>query len=565
MTSSNLFPLSASASAVESTLPAKSGFDALGYVGVDNYVWSHPRQCVVALTANALSSAATLMAVCGEKWCEENFPKKNKEKKTVGFLVQKLAGNIITKCAEAGVYNPATIRGAGVWDSKSGLVINGAKIWSPNGMPITRSGFEGHIYPISRDIGIKEGGAIASPADLAEWEALLDSYTWGHKADTITISGWLTIAVLAGALARRPHVCITGPLGNGKTSLMLIIAKIIGGMGVNGDAQSTPAGIRQKLGAGAGSVILDEAENNSEKGSNISRLIAMARTTYSDDSADGILKGTSSGESRSFSMRLSFLLAAISPPAFEAADATRWVIAEVKSLKPEAALTPSRLVTDHSRASRLGDRIKALIVNRYDVFVKALAVFRTTMLNANAKARQADTVGYLVAGWWILHHDVAPSQAQADAIVASLDNVTHTEAHSASDEENCLSAILRGLLREGQETLTVAEAIDKVNEEGSKSRWVAVLGRAGLKVSGARLQIATSDDHSGVKGLLRGTKFEGGGWSRILKRLPYAENNKSSHIASMTQKVVSVIYPTRENVGAGEVVELFEGTVRKIG
>lgn len=554
---------SAVASATDS-LPT-SGYVALGYVGVDNFVWSNPRQCVVHLTANALSSAATLMAVCGEQWCITNFPKVNDKGETVGFLIQSIAGDIVTKCAEAGIYDADSNRGSGVWDSPSGLIVNSATLWSPtSAKSITRAGFDGHVYPKSRSIGIEPGNAIATPADLAELDEMLSAYIWGHASDPLLFSGWLVVAVLSGALSRRPHLCLTGPMGAGKTTARDVFGNMVGGMGIFGDAKSTPAGIYQTMRNDSGPVILDEGEPEGGT-SNILRLVRMARSTYSDESSDGILQGTSSGNAKSFSMRLTFLLSAIAPPAFEAADASRWVLTEIKSVKKEAQLNPSRLITEDGYAACMGSRIKALIVSRHGVFVESLATFRTEIMAGTAKARQADTIGSLVAGWWILHNDRAPSAEQAKAIVAGLDTEAHAEAHSSSDEQDCLSAILRAVLRDGQDTLTVAEAIDRVTTDGRKCSWNKVLGHSGLKVDGARLHIATTESHQGVKALLKGSKFENGGWGPILNRLPDAVYNKSSWVAGMNQKIVSVIYPTREVAGLGEVVDLFEGVVRKVG
>lgn len=554
-----------SAVALAATSLPTSGYVALGYSGVDNFVWSNPRQCVVPLSANALSSAATLMAVCGEKWCRTNHPKVNDKGTVTGFIIQDVAGEIITACAEAGIYNADANRGAGVWSSPLGLVVNSGSLWSPTiKEPLSRAGFAGNVYPRSRTIGIEPGTAIATPADMAELDEMLEAYIWGHQSDPMLLSGWLIVAVLAGAILRRPHICLTGPMSAGKTTLRDIFGAFVGGMGVFGDAKSTPAGIYQTMRADAGPVLLDEGEPEAG-GGNVARLVRMARSTYSDDSSDGILQGTSSGNAKSFAMKLTFLLSAIAPPALEAADASRWIITEIKSVKKEAQLNPSRLITEYGYAAKQGLKIKALIVSRYDVFVESLAIIRAAIMSGAAKGRQADTVGTLCAGYWILHHDTAPTTAEALALVAGLDTATHAEAHSSSDEQDCLAAILRAVIRDGQEALTVAEAIDRVNSEGSKSRWASVLGHAGLKVVGGRLQVAISETHVGVKALLKGTKFEHGGWGRILKRLPDAENNRPSYIAGLTQKIVSVVYPTREVAGAGEVVDLFEGTVRKLG
>lgn len=545
--------------AVAATLKPTGGYHALGYDGTSSTVWSHARECVITLSPSDLASPATLKSVCGPAWAVNNFPKLSKEGQVVGVDCGALSSAIISDCQSAGKYNPSIIRGAGVWDSKDGLVINSRSIWSPSGVHVNREGYCGHIYPVSRDIGFDPN----TKPDGKEVEVigkLISSYKWAHEADCVYVYGWIATAILAGALKRRPHLCITGPRGNGKSSLVSTLGKMLGSLGVSGDAQSTPAGIRQKMGNGSGYVILDEAESNAS----ISRLIQMARTTYSDDSADGVLKGTSGGEARSFAMRLSFLLAAISPPAFEAADASRWVTVEIKHLKENAATDPSRLLIDDDYAAEVGERVKALIVSRYDIYTQSLAVIKTTIIAATGNARQAETLGGLLAGWWIFFNDEVISEADAVDVLGSLDMKAHAENQNASDEQECLESILRALVRDGQDTLSVAEAVARVRSEGAEmKRWARVLGHAGIRAEPQTISIATSDNNLGVKGLLKGTKFEHGGWGRLLKRLSGATTPTPITLASVSSRAVTVPHADPLAKKTGEVVDLFTAKVAR--
>jgi hypothetical protein len=561
MNSSNVIHTSNSdvTQAVRATLtPATEGYVALGYAGTDNIIWSNPRACVLIIAAAAMTSPAMLMAACGPDWSIRAYPKIDKKTGARSLMTIDLAAAIISDCEKAGVYNPKLIRGAGVWSSGDGLVINGESVWATNAALVARSGHEGYIYPKVRSIGITADGAIATAEDIAEINDLLAGYIWRHESEFILVSGWITVSILSGALARRPHLLVTGKRGKGKSILMDTIGQLMGeNFGFHADAKTTPAGIRQTLNGGAGPILLDEAEGST--GANMDKLMEMSRSAYGDKSR-GVVQGTSAGDPRNFGLRACFMLACISPPKMATADKTRYGVVEVRGVTTEAALNPCRLILDHEHAASLGNRVKQLVVSRFNLYNTSLAVIRGAIIASGAEPRQAETVGGLVAGWWILNNATAMTEADAVLILPMLDAKAYAEAYTASDEEDCLDAILSSLVRDRQDSLTIAEAIAHINAKDEGKRWSDVLARVGIKVSESHIQVVSADEHAGLKSLLEGTKFAPGNVSRYLGRIAGAKS-KVVWMAEMSRRVIDVPLPNRQ----GDIVDIFDGKVRLAG
>ena len=95
--------------------------------------------------------------------------------------------------------------------------------------------------------------------------------------------GWLSIALIGGALDWRPHVFLFGPPNTGKTTLHNLVAALLTPMVVAADGQSTEAGIRQRQGPDALPVVVDEFETDTEA-RRLQSVLRLARSASSAES-----------------------------------------------------------------------------------------------------------------------------------------------------------------------------------------------------------------------------------------------------------------------------------------
>lgn len=521
---------------------SRGGYEALGYVGTTNHVWSNATQSVEAVTPAHLKKP-DLMALCGPAWIHAIYDTVD-DKGGRRTNYDQCAEDLVAACQEKGLYSPGRVRGAGVWADGNSLVVNSRELWRTDGAAISRTGGE-YVYAAVRDIGLSAATPIASNEDMAELSDALTTWAWDRPTDRMLMLGWLASAVMPGALNRRPHIILTGRKGSGKTTLQNLVYDVLGTCVLKADGDSTVAGITQAIGASAMAVLIDEAEGDSVR---TTKLISMLRSSYSSD-ADS-LRGTSDQTGRSFALKMSGLLSMIQPPTLEPADKTRILTLDLQALSQDKCMNPSRLVIDSEHARDLGKRFRALVLSRYSVFTKSLAVVRSVLLRSGDAARAADTIGTLLAWSYAIKSEHAVSPEVATEIIKRMDLATHREAQQSSDEGDALERLLDSV-HDGE---TVAGLI----VQALKDRRSVYLERLGLRVVNEKtghifLAVASSADHPGLRALFKGSRWEMGGWGVILSRAPGALRKKVQ-IDSRVRDAVLVPVPKDLLVAAGRHV-----------
>lgn len=531
-------------------LMPEGGYHPLGYVGSTLYVWSNRTASVEALTPSRLSKRHDMLAVCGPVWVHTMYDHTNQKNET-HTRYDDLTEDLIDLCHAAGLYSPSTVRGPGVWPENGALVVNSREVWRPDGEAVFRTGGN-YVYAAGRDLGLDADTAAASPADLAAVRDALKSWTFARPSDRTMLLGWVASAVVPGAMDRRPNVILTGRRGSGKTTLQHLIADLLGNVALSADGASTAAGIRQAVGQSAMALLIDEAEASGAGSHRTAQIVEMLRSAYSDEA--GMLRGTADQAGRTYAQKMTGLLSQIMPPEMTPADRTRFLIVDVAPLTSAAAMAPHALVADREQARALGARFRALVLERFPTFTAAYPAVRAALMRSGDSARAADTIGTVVAWAWSLANAEAPSAEQAAALVASLDLSVNREAQDASDELNALERLLDA--RANRDGESVANLI--IEALGATKLISKRLERLGLRTmldhaGRYMLAVASSPNHPGLRDLYKGSPWETGGWSTILRRMDGAVRDKI-YIDERTRDAVLVPIPKDLLVSAGKHV-----------
>lgn len=510
-------------SGARKTVPG--GYVALGYDEMDNLVWSNLRNCVVRVKANEVN-LATLETIAGLEWVMSQYL-EDQDGKGSKLNLSKARSELIASCQAAGKFTDSRVFGAGVWKAKvSGqteLVANsGSDLFTASGAPVTRISTAG-VFAESRELGMGPNLPSATEEEVVALSNAVSSWAWRNSSDSLLVLGWLAIAPFAGVLDRRPALNITGPRGSGKTTLLDAIGKLLGSSALKADgASSTAAGIRQALRHDALAVVLDEFGDNVSSSlkerERTDQIIAQIRTAYSDSTGDGTVKGTSDGRGATYGVRYSALLSGIVPPPLDAADKTRIAVCSLGAL-PKSARFPE-LFADDDELVALGARVRMKMFRCWAAFEATCKTVRAALRQAGHSPRFADTIGTLLAGWYVLMTGAATDAVSAAQLVSSVNLDGHAQAlDGASDERECADWLM-GYTVQGS-AYSVGELIELVAD--GKKEHARALEQVGVKVLDGHIQVCGSKSVRGLRELFAASKFGNGGWKIVLERVPGAK------------------------------------------
>lgn len=414
---------------------ASGGYFALGYQGEFNYVWSIARGCMMTFSGNDTTSPARLMNLAGGgSWCEAKYGEMSKSGKvTTDF--QKMGGDLIEACIQAGPFSPEMCRGTGVWKDGNALVVSGGDtLWRSDGAAQDRFG-SGYTYPRSRPLGI---ASDIEPASATQAMELLECLsTWGFRdpSETLQVFGWINLAYLTGALPWRPHASLTAPRGSGKSQLQRLVKNLLGHAAIACDADSTAPGIRQALRQDSLALLLDEAESSGKK------LQATMDMLRSASSGAEVLRGTQDQSGTSFALRTMALVTGIVPPTFNAADESRFVRVELDPLSKESQTTMHRLLKDDVAATELGLALFARMIRSWGRLLNAETLIRVHM---SGDGRFKDTFAPILAAAWVALNDGEITDEAAQVFVGEMRLGNQQARVCAADDDADVVATMLG-------------------------------------------------------------------------------------------------------------------------
>ncbi len=467
----------------------------------------------------------------------------------IGWRPELIGELLQAESATAGVWDPTEkVRGRGAWRGQDGELIlhcgdrilmgrppaaeTGVGKWHKPGL------VQSQVYPAGPPL-YRPAEASAPAGDEgpgATLYRLLRSWNWERGGlDARLLLGWITAAMIAGALKWRPAVWLTGGRGTGKSTLHDVLGYLLGD-GLVAVADGSPAGIWQKLKHDSLPVALDELEAE-EDGRKAQALVRLARAAASGAM---ILRGGSDHQATSFVARSAFLFSSILIPPLQGQDRSRLAILELGELGD--ALPPK---LDGGTLRELGRQLLRRMLDGWHRFDQTLERWRAELTAAGHSARGADQFGTLLTAADLALYDELPDSDSIAEIVDALKASSLSEIDDdIRDEFRARDHLLSQVIDpwKSGERRTLAEWIHRAERpikalQGSEDREQAqrILAIYGIKVqwNHGKAFVAIANQHSGLAALFERSHWAGrsgtsGVWMQAFRRLPGAERSKGA-------------------------------------
>jgi putative DNA primase/helicase len=493
----------------------------LGFNEDTYYYTSDNNRQIIALSA-AAHTKGNFYQLQPQEWWDATFEGKQ------GADFNKAASTLMSRCRKVGIFNPANIRGAGIWKDKEGLVINSA---------FTAPKKTKYTYVMARPIPLP-----TEPLDDTNTlENIVQQLCWANPDHGKFLIGWMVIAPFCGALEWRPHIWLTGPRGSGKSTVLeSIIHALIGPWSVYIKSNSTEAGIRQQLGQNALPVVFDEFEPMGDRTDERHKAILDLFRQASFESSGEILKGSSSGHSIQYTARFAALVSSIRVNLQNDADQSRFTVLDLKEPSEENRknyaqfeklfdlLTPEYAVKLFTRTYK-----------NWHVFEQSRkAIFEAITHKYNS--RFAQQYSPLLAGYYLTK--------QLDPVGAEvIEHFNLDKAHKSTDEkdeEQCLDHLLTSIMSvefdsgiKHERTFHEAFQCISVVKNSDAPRYEEALLRYGIKIKENEIYIAQGTPL--LKAVFKGTKWANG-WSKSLARIPGAQNSQQLSMDGRNLRAVKI-------------------------
>lgn len=326
----------------ENGMPPCSPAIPLGYNGNIFYVQTN-RGTIEEFTAAGWQRGHVESLYGGTCYPEWAWPKTKWDRKlktevpTGEYHSDRVRKTIIRACEEAGAFDPADrVRGRGAWLDESGQIIFnlGTKLVTAGGE--INTGFYGeYFYARAPALDTPEAYDANEPELAASYVLeLLQGWSWPRVCNPMLLLGWMGTALICGLLERRPTVYVTGDRGTGKSTLLSMVARVLG-RGTFVSSDTTAAGLSQAMGYDALPAIVDEMEAKNDN-RRAEGLVEFARISYDGASRH---RGGSSHRGQMFTAHSSILFASINKVPMTPADRSRMAVLEMNRL-PEGSVEP---------------------------------------------------------------------------------------------------------------------------------------------------------------------------------------------------------------------------------
>lgn len=488
---------------------------------------------------------------------QKHYPRVGKNGEVVGWAPELAAQALMAAAARKGVWNPfEKVRGAGAWSgSDDKLIIHAGDVVYVGSDPQKPGLIGDHVYPASeaQPRPAIERAAGGENGEAAWLLTLLNTWAWRRPAlDPMLLLGWISAAIVGGALKWRPAAWITGGQATGKSTLHSLLRGVFDG-GIVSVSDVTAAAIWQKVGYATLPVAIDELEadddNNKSK-----KVIALARQAAS---GGVVLRGGKDHKGAEFVTRSCFLFSSIIIPPLEIQDLSRLAILELGRLPDGPVLT-----LDHNKLADVGAALRRRLMDGWDRLPETLEIYRTALIGVGHSNRGADQFGTLLACADLAIHDHETDGKYAEKFAAMLEaGALNDWADQISDEKGMLQLLLTSSIdpdRSGTRR-PIGEWIERAaglgdtldTEEGNR-----VLGIYGLKVErefGEEGWLVIANQHQGLTGLFADSKWAGrsgrsGGWMQSARRIEGAQVPKNSQwlgggMSRVTKIPLSAVLP----------------------
>lgn len=415
----------------------------LGYQETTHFFLHLPTQVIMEARPEAMTRN-WLIAALGLSYLEGMFIQRGK------WNAEAAVDKLLENSRAAGFYNPAAFRGRGVWLDDGRVVYHAGDAAYIDGKLARLSDIQGKLtYPINAPI--TRPGAPLDDTEAGDWILTAACQpSWMLPVHGYLLSGWVVCSMLAGVLPWRPSLWIQAPAGSGKSEILKrFLGPVMGDMAEVANGDSTEAGVRQRLKFDARAVICEEAESQDEADARrMKGMLSMMRQSSSEGAAQ-TFRGTVSGRAVSYHARAPWCFISIQSSAVLQADRERLTKLTLRSVKTgnitkaegDAAYKRFLAALDQMPddiSARLLGRVIGLAPIAKDVIAVMVKAIKPMVQNT----READQLGALMAGAWMLQASHVPSHDEAKEYLEPWAWDEVNEAAQDSDSERALDALL---------------------------------------------------------------------------------------------------------------------------
>jgi hypothetical protein len=478
-------------------------------------------------------------------WPRWSAPKKGpggRASQINGLEVDDAVQCLLKAAAKRGLFTPMDrVRGRGAWMNASRELIwhAGDGLYRVEGKRLTwsRAGeIDGIFYPQRPPVT----APWQEPVDPTDSPAhrifkALKTWNWERRiVDPLFVLGAIGCQFLGGALEFRPHLFCVGDKGVGKSTLQALVKSVIGSA-LHTSADTTPAGIYQRVKSDCLPVAIDELEASADN-RRVMGVVALARLA---SSGAIMFRGGAEHEGVEFQLRNSFFFAAINPPPMTAAERTRMAFVNLSRVDPNAKKDAIAIINEDAD----GRMILRALMDAWPGFHKRLADWHGALASAGLDQRARDTYGTLLCVANCLLGDEAMEAAglpltEEQRLGEVIARETEADRAAATDNwRDCLEFLLGSTIEawRGGEKPTIGttierweQGIDQIEADNNggvnhKLALVGLKGREELDVTNGvkrRLLCVPIAGSLGLTKLFAESTWRGGVWASALKQAP---------------------------------------------
>jgi hypothetical protein len=514
------------------------------------------------LPAREMMQKSALLDLFGadETWLAQHFGSMDDYRALKVKDWDKVGKAIMRACFLLGPYDPiiSPPRRTGIWADEKGqpLLHLGGRLVFADGRA-ERAGIvlnvevegatERHVYVLEPSVRRQPAKACA-PAeidDLRREIADLWVFRDGPAAAMLAL-GWCAVASLGAAVRWRPNLVMLGGTGTGKTSLIRVLQGLLPVHAYSND--TTKSGLESRVTDRPGPIIVDEAAQGDRSGA--AALFDMMLPASGGEGSRG-LRGTPDGRGRSFSVLGAVCYAAIHPPVLKPEHMGRFT---ELTLMPAGRDNKDAIDAIQAKAHALGAAMLGRVIAGFARWDGNLRAMRAAMVAAGATAREADQVGALLAGWWLLASDAVATDAEAAALVTEaqgfIGGAMAQREDSAGRRVWVMLASTSIQRAAGSAKVALGDLVRECFDGEAAGDPAGELRRFGLKpeelsaddsvkllrdpwndddakaLGGVPLKVVWfARQHQELRRLFHGTEFAGEAWWRAMEQMPHAKRS----------------------------------------
>ncbi len=566
------------AEAMQAAQADRPPYEVLGLDGKQVVIYSRERKRLAFLPAERVTMDALSLMIAPRPVLAAYIP--GGEEMQPRQLAAAVRDDIAAKLGSR-VYNPAKVRGAGIWQDSEGVLYSTGRdcYLLREGESTPRP-----VYPMRPDGTLyaaevnKAGMPAPAPLPLTPTEgkalfSFLEARAWAETYAADILAGWVLCSMLGGILPIRPHLWINGARGSGKSALNADLRALFGGgCHTPAGAESTTAGVRRTVEGSALPVLYDESETDGResKVQRMQNLLSMAR--LSTDGNQCSPRAKEGGGVHVAVLRSCFCLFSIRDFLEQEADYNRFHLLNVRHVSPaEVALLRQKQAEGRKVAScpDTPARLLTLAMQQAGHILRNAATIAARLEGAGIESRRALIDGVLLAARWALTDG---GEASAH-FLECCDTIARAAEEKAADDDSpewarlqdhimgylCMTAPVKMNVRQaGQAALwgvdpdTISRAESALKSLGMHPGHVNVRRKDGRAGQGC---VTVEHGSRAFKPVLEGSRWRGGhGIVSAIEGAPDAEMKKCRLPGSGRNSCYLVFYEGafRDNIEEAE-------------